>query len=70
MAGNGVDADDVALHGGGKVSTFGFLVLEGDFVVGGLGFGGYGAPEGDPGGAVVVVCSTHTHLHAGQDRTP
>ena len=54
VAGDGVDVDDVAVEGGGEFAAGGFLLLEGGFVGGGLGFGGDGAPDGDAEGSLGV----------------
>jgi len=47
VAGDGVDADDVALEGGGEGAAGLLLVGEGGFVFGGLGLATDGGPDGD-----------------------
>lgn len=53
VAGDGVDADDCAIDGGGELAAGFLLGVEGDFVFGGLVFAGDGAPDGDADGRMV-----------------
>jgi hypothetical protein len=46
VAGDSVDADDVAADGLGEAAAGGLLALEGGLILGGLGLGGDGIPDG------------------------
>ena len=50
VAGDGVDADDVGTYSVGELAAGGLLVVEGRFILGGLGFGRDGTPDGDAEG--------------------